>query len=343
MKKFQLVLGMSVAGFGLLVPSLAQAHFQLVAPQSWWTQLSDGSPQKTAPCGDEMTTGTSATKMVTTVQPGQSVPVQVSATVSHPGWYRISLKQGASASQTIASFPDPPTLGAAGSAQQCTPAFIDNPVWSPTQPVLADKLGLPAGSTSTTTVQSGMKTFNVTIPATATCTAASPCTLQVLMFMTDHPSGSCNYHHCADIAVQTGATGGGGHGGGAAGSSGGAKGGAAGSTATGTGGATATGGVPGTGGGAGESAGTGGTPITGTGGALATGGTHGTGGTNASGGSASGGSTGAAGATGATGNEGSSGGCAYAAGGKTASKLGIGIVLLLAVAFARRRRRARRG
>ena len=247
MKKFQLVLGVSV----LLVPSLTQAHFQLIAPQSWWTQLSDGSPQKTAPCGNEPATGTSATKMVTTVQPGQTVSVQVTATVSHPGWYRISLKQGASATQTIAAFPDPPTLGAAGSAQQCTPAFIDNPVWSPTQPVLADKLGLPAGSTSTTTVQSGTKTFNVTIPPTATCTAASPCTLQVLMFMTDHPSGSCNYHHCADIAVQTGATGGGGHGG-AAGSGGGGKGGAAGSASNATGGTTASGGAPGTGGEAGR-------------------------------------------------------------------------------------------
>ncbi|MES1208222.1 MAG: hypothetical protein ABUS79_19980, partial [Pseudomonadota bacterium] len=127
MRKFQLVLGVSVAGFGLLVPSVTQAHFQLVAPQSWWTQQADGSPQKMAPCGDEATAGTSATKMVTTVQAGQSVPVQVTATVNHPGWYRISLKQGASATQTAATFPDPPTLGAAGSAQQCTPAFIDNP------------------------------------------------------------------------------------------------------------------------------------------------------------------------------------------------------------------------
>ena len=110
-------------------------------------------------------------------------------------------KQGASSSQTMTSLPDPPTLGAAGSAKQCTPAFIDNPVWSPTQPVLADKLGLPAGSTDTNVNQSGTKTFNVTIPANATCTEAAPCTLQVLMFMTDHPSGSCNYHHCADISI----------------------------------------------------------------------------------------------------------------------------------------------
>jgi hypothetical protein len=174
----------------------------LNSPQNWWTQLSDGSPQKAAPCGDEAAAGTTATGVVTKVQPGQTVPVQVAATVAHPGWYRISLMQGASSTQTATSFPDPPTLGAAGTAQQCTPAFIDNPVWSPTQPVLADKLGLPAGSTSTTTTQTGTKTFNVTIPSNATCTSADPCTLQVVMFMTDHPAGSCNYHHCADVAVE---------------------------------------------------------------------------------------------------------------------------------------------
>jgi MYXO-CTERM domain-containing protein len=216
----------------LLAPAAARAHFMLNSPQSWWTQSSDGSPQKMAPCGNEAVAGTAASTIVTKVQPGQTVAVQVTATIPHPGWYRISLKQGASSTQTAAAFPDPPTLGAAGTAQQCTPAFMDNPVWSPTQPVLADKLGLPAGSTSTTTNQSGSKTFNVTIPADATCTTASPCTLQVVMFMTDHSSGSCNYHHCADIAVETGtATGTGG--------TTGAGGGAGGASTTGSGGAAA--------------------------------------------------------------------------------------------------------
>jgi MYXO-CTERM domain-containing protein len=237
-------------GLALFAPAPARAHFMLNSPQSWWTQASDGSPQKMAPCGNEGAAGTAAS---TKVQPGQTVAVQVSATIPHPGWYRISLKQGASSTQTAAAFPDPPTLGAAGTAQQCTPAFMDNPVWSPTQPVLADKLGLAAGSTSTTTTQSGTKTFNVTIPANATCTTASPCTLQVVMFMTDHPSGSCNYHHCADIAVDTG-------------------------TATGTGGTTGAGG-----------AGTGGAATTGSGGAAAqpdggTGGSTGTGGSGDGGG-----------------------------------------------------------
>ena len=343
----------------------------LNSPTSWWTQATDGSPQKTAPCGNEATTGTSASKMVTTVQPGQTVAVQVAATIAHPGWYRISLKQGASSTQTMTSLPDPPTLGAAGSAQQCTPAFMDNPVWSSTQPVLADKLGLPAGSTSTTTVQSGTKTFNVTIPSNATCTSASPCTLQVLMFMTDHKAGSCNYHHCADIAVAastgtggtTGAGGGGGASGGASGSAG--RGGAGGGGGSGRicgwgrrndghgghdrhrhGGHDRRDGGHDRHGRRGHErnwdgghTGTGAAGTTGTTGAAGTTGTTGAAGTTGAGGT-----TGAAGTTGAGAAPGStdSAGCGCATAGGASTAGGIGILLGLAL-LVRRRRRAEVG
>ena len=206
MRKSSLALAWLSAGLVLslwLLPRAADAHFMLVSPPSWWSQLSDGSPQKTPPCGDEATSGTAATGMVNVYQPGQSVSVTVTATIAHPGWWRISLREGAAATQNGTNFPDPTPLGAPGSALQCTPAFVDNPVWSPTQPVLADKLGLPAGSTSTTTLQSGTQTFQVTIPPDAHCSTDSPCTLQVLMFMTDHPASGCNYHHCADLAAST--------------------------------------------------------------------------------------------------------------------------------------------
>jgi hypothetical protein len=242
MHKLSLAVASVSAGLllSLWLPGAAHAHFMLVSPPSWWSQLSDGSPQKTAPCGDEATAGTAATGMVTVYQPGQSVSVTVTATIAHPGWWRISLREGAASTQTGSNFPDPATLGAAGTALECTPAFIDNPVWSPTQPVLADKLGLPAGSTSTTTFQSGTQTFQVTIPPGAQCSSASPCTLQVVMFMTDHSAGNCNYHHCADLAAGTSAGGQGGAG--------------AGGTATGSGGSTGAGQGGSSNGGAGSSA-----------------------------------------------------------------------------------------
>jgi hypothetical protein len=361
MLKLSVAVAVSVGGLAVFAPKLAQAHFMLNSPTNWWTQVAgDGAPQKTPPCGNETVANTMASKVVTTIQPGQTVPVTVQATIAHPGWYRISLKQGASSTQTTTSLPDPPTLGAAGSAQQCTPAFIDNPVWSPTQPVLADKLGIPSGSpTSTTTLQSGTKTFNVTIPSGATCTAATPCTLQVLMFMTDHAPPSCNYHHCADIAVATstgtggtgGSTGAGGNGGTSAGTGG--RGGAAGSTA-GSGGRGGTSGSAGMTGAAGNGAVAG---TTGTSGTSGTSGTTGTGGTAVSGaagtsgsagttGSAgaggvtgSGGDTGTGGTTGSagTGGEGSSGGCSVPFGHHS----GLGIVLMMLLIAASRRRRER--
>jgi len=321
MSRLSTVLAVCIGASGLLAPPLAQAHFMLNSPTSWWTQASDGSPQKSAPCGNEGATGTAASKMVTTVQPGATVPVSVTATVAHPGWYRISLKQGASSTQTAAAFPDPAPLGAAGSAQQCTPAFMDNPVWSPTQPVLADKLGLPAGSTSTTTQQAGSKTFNVTIPSSATCTSAAPCTLQVLMFMTDHPSGSCNYHHCADIAVAS-----------ADGGSGDAK---ADSGPSGSGGMITTGGT----GGAITTAGTGGTitTTTGTGGATTTAGTGGTiTTTTGTGGAITTAGTGGGAGTTKTGSDGD-GGCAVSGG--RSSTLAACVALLALSALIRRRRR----
>jgi MYXO-CTERM domain-containing protein len=248
----------------------AEAHFILNMPASWWTQAGDGSPQKLAPCGNELFGTTTATGTVNVFQSGQPVTITTTSTIPHPGWWRISLREGATSTQTMAAFPDPTPLGAAGSAQQCTPAFINNPVWSTTQPVLVDKLGIPAGQTTTTIVQNNLST-TVTIPATARCTSAAPCTLQVLMIMTDHPAGSCNYHHCADMAVASTTTtdagtvdvradsgsdvrpGTGGTTGGAAGASGGGTGGRG--TGGTTGAAGAAGGIAGTSGGQGGTSG----------------------------------------------------------------------------------------
>jgi hypothetical protein len=226
---------LSIGVVSIFTPTAADAHFKITAPstpptpavvQSWMSQDAAGGPQKTGPCaavpntalGDSPGTPTHA---VTVVQSGQTVTVPVTVTVAHPGWFRISLVEGPSASQTIKTLPDPQ----AQQGTKCTPAIMTNPVWSPTQPVLAD--GLPAGSTASTE-QAGVKTFQVTIPPSAHCTAALPCTLQVVMVMTDHPATDCYYHHCADISVA--ASGEGGSGGGTS-STGGADSGGAGAVA----------------------------------------------------------------------------------------------------------------
>jgi MYXO-CTERM domain-containing protein len=283
---------LAFGAMGPLTPSPAHAHFKINAPASWMSQDSVGGPQKNGPCaavpntalGDSAGTPTNA---VTVLESGQTVPVSVTATVAHPGWFRIALVEGASSTQTLITLPDPK----AQTGTNCTPAIVNNPVWSPTQPVIAD--GLPAGSTASTQ-QTGTQTFQVTIPKSASCTSTRPCTLQVIMVMTDHPANDCYYHHCADVTTGPAAD---------AGSDststdtpiakdapGGASGGAGGSG--GSGGGNGAGGVTGAGG----SEGTGG--VTSRGGSTGTGGQTGTGGSAGSvGGAGSGGSTGAGGRT----------------------------------------------
>jgi MYXO-CTERM domain-containing protein len=327
-----------VGPLAVLAPIEAHAHFKLNAPMSWMSQDSIGGPQKNGPCaavpntnlGDSQGTPTG---IVNAFQPGQTITVSVTATVPHPGWYRIALVQGPSSGQTLTSLPDPQAMA----GTNCTPPILMNPVWSTTQPVLADGLGLPAGSTDPNTQQSGTKMFQVTIPQNASCTAARPCSLQVIMVMTDHPATDCYYHHCADITAQTSATGGaGGTAGGAGGTAGGAggtagAGGAGGSTASGSGGHTGTGGAT-------TTSGSGGQTGTGTGGATTT---AGSGGQTGGGGSAP--TTGSAGNSGGDtggspggGNGNSSGGCSVAGGSVESTALGLA---LLALTVFRRRRK----
>jgi hypothetical protein len=324
-------LNLAVASLTLLIaPRLAEAHFKLVVPTNWWTQANDGSPQKAAPCGDvnesTASAGTTATKVVNVYQPGQTVTVTVTATISHFGWWRISLREGAVSTQTATTIPDP-TPNAS-----CVVPFMDNPVWSPTQPVIADKLGIPAGSTATNINQTGTQNYQVTIPQNAHCSMASPCTLQVLMIMTtDHAPPNCFYHHCADMMLAGGATGTGGSTGDAgakdASAGMGGKTGAGGSTATGTGGA------PGTGTGGAPAGGAGGSTVAGTGG-MTTGGA-GTGGAMAG----EGGSSGGGQDSGTGGARGGTNGCSYAGGGSVGGT-SCGVLLIALLALKSRRRKS---
>jgi hypothetical protein len=348
-----------LGGFVLLAPARATAHFKLTDPttppqpatvQSWMSQDSVGGPQKNGPCGAVPNTalgdspGTPVANAVTVVQAGQKVTIPITITIAHPGWFRIALYQGPSSGQTLTTLPDPK----AQAGTNCTPAIMANPVWSPTQPILAD--GLPAGSTASTN-QTGTKTFQVTIPSSASCSMAQPCTLQAIMVMTDHPVGDCYYHHCADVAVASAATGG-------TTGTGGSKTGTGGATSTGgltgTGGVTGTGGSIGTGGaetggnrGTGGGAETGGSGVSATGGAGGSSVSGGTGGVSSTGGQPGGTTTGAGGSTGAgdTPSSTSSGcSCLIAGQSRSFSAFGVagwafGIAGALALVIARRRRR----
>jgi MYXO-CTERM domain-containing protein len=312
MPRLNVTAALAAGTLGMLAPVAAHAHFILSAPMNWFTTTNDGTPQKMAPCGNETQAGTMATKVVTNFQPGQQVTVTVNATIAHMGWWRIALHQGAASTQTTSTLPDPP-------GTTCTPTIVSNPVWSPTQPILYDGLGLPAGN-KTGVNQAGTQNYQVTIPAGASCTTAAPCTLQVIMVMTDHTYPSCYYHHCADITVGGGSTTGAG---GAGGSGGGVDAGAHDGSATGAGGASATTGAGGS------------STTTGAGGASATTGAGGASATTGAGG-ANGGEGGTTG-TGTGGKNDSSGGCTI--GGGSTPALSWGALALGLALLARRRRR----
>jgi hypothetical protein len=183
----------------LLAAWPANAHFKITSPASWMSQDTLGGPQKNGPCAATPNTALgdspgTPTNVMNVEQAGATISVTVDVTIAHPGWFRVALAEGASSTQTLTTIPDP----VAQAGTNCTPAIMTNPVWSPTQPVIAD--GLPAGSTATTEQAVGTHTFPVTIPAAANCTSDRPCALQVIMMMTDHPKTDCYYHHCADIA-----------------------------------------------------------------------------------------------------------------------------------------------
>jgi MYXO-CTERM domain-containing protein len=224
----------------MLAAGHAQAHIKLLKPASWIQENATGDPQKSGPCGPAAGQGTE-TNAVTTFTAGEEITVEWTETVNHEGHFRIALAKDRS------ELKDPVITGA------CLSAEISNP---PQYPVLAD--GLFAVKTD-----DGQRMFSqkVKLPADMTC---DNCTLQVMQFMTPHPT-PCLYYHCANIRiVAPGAAGSGGTNAAPIAPSGGAggarpNGGAGGGAVAGGGGAVAgrTGGAGGASAGQGATAGTG--------------------------------------------------------------------------------------
>ena len=191
-----LVIASAVAFGG---PGRAHAHFKLDAPASWANQDSQGTPLKSAPCGQSDPGNPAvATNAVTGLMTGSTVTITVTETVFHPGHYRVAL----AADQN--SLPADPTAH----PDMNSPCGTADIMTTPVLPVLADNM------LAHTTPFSGPQSFQVTLPAGMIC---ANCALQVIEFMSNHPlnvPGGCFYHHCANVAISaTGAdasTGGGG-------------------------------------------------------------------------------------------------------------------------------------
>jgi uncharacterized protein (TIGR03382 family) len=165
----------------LFAATPADAHFVLMQPQNWADQASDGTPEKTPPCGNEGTPV--ATNAVTEYKVGDTIAIQIDERVPHPGHYFVSL----AADQ--ASLPKDPTVTPV-SGDACGSLPI---VASPTLPLLAD--GLLVHTAAFTAPQ----TTHVTLPAGMLC---DHCVLQVVEYMSSH-GAPCFYHHCANIKITT--------------------------------------------------------------------------------------------------------------------------------------------
>lgn len=184
----------------VLVPSNAEAHFNMASPPPWIAQNAEGDPQKSPPCGVAPTDPASAytlTNIVTTFAPGQTITLKWAETVAHDGWFRILLSYEADRSDLV----DPPY--AVNSFGFSTDAGIEVP---PVPPVLVDGLFKHTAASVQASLPKSY-TYNLTLP-TKPCTK---CTLQIQQVMLNHPlnvPGAYTYHHCADIALVAGGDGG---------------------------------------------------------------------------------------------------------------------------------------
>ncbi len=172
-----------------LTAGAASAHFVLQAPAAYSEQNFAGSPQKSAPCGqDDPMDPVVPTNAVTTFQAGSTIDITIDEIITHPGHYRVSL------APSLEALPvDPPVTP--GTNVDCGATTIDA---NPVLPVLAD------GELVHTSAFNGPQTMHVKLPDGMTC---DHCVLQVAEFMSNHDfnnPGGCFYHHCATVSVTSG-------------------------------------------------------------------------------------------------------------------------------------------
>jgi len=150
---------------GLLVSSNAHAHIALTSPAPRMTA------QKAGPCG---LTGSTRGSTVTTYQPGQTITVEWTETVDHPGHYRIAFDDSG---DDVFVNPNNPADN--------FPSTLVEPI--------ADKAG-------------GTYSQQITLPTTP----CDDCTLQLMQVMTTSVPYNSFYYQCADIVISGDPGGGGG-------------------------------------------------------------------------------------------------------------------------------------
>jgi len=180
---FGVALGLAV------LPGTGEAHFKLLAPQSWIAENALGDPQKAAPCGGTNTDFGKPTYAVTDVKGGSPLHIKIQETVYHPGHYRVAL--AVNSPTELPLDPVAATMTDDKGKLMSVSGAVMNPV---APPVLVD--GLWAHDDHVLHVFE----TDVTVP-NINCKS---CTLQVIQFMEQHPvnnPGQFSYHHCAVLKI----------------------------------------------------------------------------------------------------------------------------------------------
>jgi hypothetical protein len=176
MKGFRRTL-LAKGGLALLALGVAHAHFALLQPASA-LMIEDGG-KGAPPCAEGP-----ASNVVTQVQGGHPIAIDLNEFVFHPGHYRFALSVNSRAELP----PDPDVVQDNGVSVSTS---IQNPVRIP---VLADGVFLH-DSAPTVDWQTTLTLPNLN---------CDKCTLQIIEFMAEHGSnvgGGFFYHHCSDLRI----------------------------------------------------------------------------------------------------------------------------------------------
>lgn len=163
----------------VLVPPAAKAHFTLNRPPSSLSTEDGGKGPP--PCAAGI-----PSNIVTKVEGGRPLTIQLLEFVPHPGHYRVAL----SVKSREELPPDPDVVVNADGLS--VSAAIQNP---PKFPILADGLFAHTDASSPKRWQADVMLPNIN---------CARCTLQVIEFMAEHlPNigGGYFYHHCADLQI----------------------------------------------------------------------------------------------------------------------------------------------
>lgn len=184
--KHAIALLLVLLALALLMPA-AEAHFKLLAPQSWLIENDLGDPQKAGPCGGTSANPGMPSNAVSKIQGGQKLHLKLQETVYHPGHYRVAL------AASRAELPQDPDAVTKESARG--PQSVSAPIEKePKAPVLADGLFVHTAK-SVDAFETDIDIPNIN---------CEKCTLQIVEFMAEHGlnrDGGYFYHHCADVRI----------------------------------------------------------------------------------------------------------------------------------------------